>query len=456
MPTSGNGVADVRLSGRELCDALFVLAASRRFQGHAEVAQEVAKTLCFHYEEYLPELQLWPQTLPLVSEFLAWYCRDRRLIGTFLRTVLAPFWRKHEVAVQGALVPHHAQAVSAACSSCGRALPHDVLETVRGALCNWTTANVSQLGPRGTAGMALALSRVGPGLAGEDANARLLTMLVRRAGQLLEEAAEGSTKMMRRPLGQKVFKPLTSVQFFRADWLGMFLSALARGRCRDEVETLRRLLEAHLLPRQRSRLAFEAQNLALAANAVLKLDLLQLRLGDSTPLAALAPEVRRACIAMEGDSGARSACLLAHAFGSALVLLPTPPAPGDIVQLTQVYEKVLEDIFELSLSLRLLNIRVRFQLLSAVQCWFFASELGLKASLPSLHRAQRVLEKSGVLPDPVESLGDQDLISTKGHAEVAEALPKEWQARARMEDFAFPFWLDIVVARSSTKTVWAM
>ena len=34
----------------------------------------------------------------------------------------------------------------------GRALPHDVLETVRSTLCNWTIANVSRLGPRGTAG----------------------------------------------------------------------------------------------------------------------------------------------------------------------------------------------------------------------------------------------------------------------------------------------------------------
>ena len=29
-----------RLSGRELCDALFVLAAARRFKGHPEVAEE--------------------------------------------------------------------------------------------------------------------------------------------------------------------------------------------------------------------------------------------------------------------------------------------------------------------------------------------------------------------------------------------------------------------------------
>ena len=32
---------------------------------------------------------------------------------------------------------------------------------------------------------------------------------------------------------------------FRADWLGMFLGALARGRCRSDVETLRALLEVH-------------------------------------------------------------------------------------------------------------------------------------------------------------------------------------------------------------------
>lgn len=236
------------------------------------------------------------------------------------------------------------------------------------------------------------------------------------------------------------------VQFFRPDWLGMFLSALARGRCREELDTLRRLLEAHLLPRQRSRLAFEPQNLALAANAVLKLDLLRLRLGGPTPLAALAPLVRRACIAMEGEGGAQSACLLAHAFGSALMMLPMPPAPTDLVPLTQVYETVLGDLFTQIISLQLLNIRVRFQLLSAVQCWFYASELGAMASLASLRRAQRALLKAGgELPGPAESLGDQDLISTKGHAEVAEALPENWQLSARMEDFAFPFWLDIVL-----------
>ena len=37
-----------RLSGRELCDTLFVLAAARGFKRHAEVAQEARKSFLLY------------------------------------------------------------------------------------------------------------------------------------------------------------------------------------------------------------------------------------------------------------------------------------------------------------------------------------------------------------------------------------------------------------------------
>ena len=36
-----------------------------------------------------------------------------------------------------------------------------------------------------------------------------------------------------------------SAPLFRADWLGMFVSALARARCREDLPTLKQLLEIH-------------------------------------------------------------------------------------------------------------------------------------------------------------------------------------------------------------------
>eukprot|EP00913_Durusdinium_trenchii_P000418 g382.t1 len=157
--------------------------------------------------------------------------------------VLAPFWEQYPSAVQGSLLPHHAMAVASA--------------------CRWAQTNLSCLGPRGLASMALALSRLGPGLGGEEANARLLTQLLGRAQELLDES-HGT-------------KP-----FFRADWLGMFLSALARARCRTELKTLEELLTLDRRPTARTKVHFkrqilagEAQNLSLCAHAVLKLDLLQ-------------------------------------------------------------------------------------------------------------------------------------------------------------------------------------
>ena len=71
-----------------------------------------------------------------------------------------------------------------------------------------------------------------------------LGQLLLRARQLLMEA-----KREREQAEQEAeISPLSRRRgscIFRADWLGMFLGALARGRCRSDVETLRDLLEVH-------------------------------------------------------------------------------------------------------------------------------------------------------------------------------------------------------------------
>ena len=91
------------LTGRELCDFLYVIGAARSFRQHPIVAETLAKSLCRDAAHYDRELQLWPQTLPLVCEYLAWHL-DGRLMTQFLTSVLAPFWREHPFAVQGLLV----------------------------------------------------------------------------------------------------------------------------------------------------------------------------------------------------------------------------------------------------------------------------------------------------------------------------------------------------------------
>ncbi|CAK9078285.1 Hypothetical protein SCF082_LOCUS37454 [Durusdinium trenchii] len=418
-----------RLGGREVCDFLHVLGACRTFQEHREVAEEVARSL-LAAEEFVLELKLWPQTLPMVCQYLAWHLEDRRLLTEFLSQVLAPFWEQYPSAVQGSLLPHHAMAVASACARSYQ-LPLHILETVRDAICRWAQTNLSCLGPRGLASMALALSRLGPGLGGEEANARLLTQLLGRAQELLDES-HGT-------------KP-----FFRADWLGMFLSALARARCRTELKTLEELLKVHF---KRQILAGEAQNLSLCAHAVLKLDLLQV--AGIAPLELLAPEVKELRASMRGSSGARSLCLLAHAYGSALVLLPRRSTS----HLAQVYDDLLQELLEISPKMKLNNIKVRFQMLTALQCWWLSrcfpsagrsageqDPLPSAPDLASLRRVRHALEcVADELPGPEESIGEQDLISTNDHAEVAQALSSLRIPEPQMENFAFPFWLDVVL-----------
>lgn len=415
------------LSGHKLCDLLYVLGAARSFRYHRRVAEEVAKSMVISQKEYSRELQLWPQTLPLVCEYLVWHLDDPHLMKSFLTSVLVPFWRLHPAAVQGALVPHHAMAVSSACARAGKKLPLEVLQTVREALCRWCHENLRLLGPRGLANMALALSRV-PGLAGEDANAQQLKHLLARTRELLLEVDDFPASSAAK-----------SAPLFRADWLGMFVSALARARCREDLPTLKQLLEIHF---QKKILAGEAQNLALCAHSVLKLDLLDLR--RNQPLVALAPHVKELG-RLQGTSGARSACLLAHAYGSALLL-----HRGPIGEVHAVYDEVLQYLLDSKHKLKLQNIKLRFQMLTAVQCWWqfidTTSTSSRGSSLASLRRVHQTLAAvSAALPGPEESIGEQEVISTTDHAEVARALPAEVQPRARMEDFAFPFWLDIVL-----------
>ena len=63
-----------------------------------------------------------------------------------------------------------------------------------------------------------------------------------------------------------------------------------------------------------------------------------------------------------GTSGARSICLLVHAYGSALLLLPGPSTYGHAV-----CDNVLQYLLGLTTKLKLNNIKLRFQVLTALQ-----------------------------------------------------------------------------------------
>ncbi|CAK0869306.1 unnamed protein product [Prorocentrum cordatum] len=328
----------------------------------AEVASAVAEALCEDPGGYAAELQMWPQTLPLVSQYLSWHVPELRMLASFLERVLAPFWDEHPEAVAAALLPHHAFAVSAACARCDR-----------------------------------------------------------------------------------------------PDWFGMLLCALARARCRGEAGLLLRLLAAHLPLRGAGRAkdgaeaggvdwVREVQNLALAANAAVKLDVHADRLdaAGTTALGAVAPLAALCCRSggLQGAHGARSASLLAHAFGVGLLVRPPPPRAA----LAAAYVDVLGQLLDACRSLPVSGIRVRFQLLSALQCWWCVA--GAAATLPGLRVARRLLgpRQRGGVPSAVESTEGQEWVSTQDHQEVARALPAEAAAGARMEEYAFPFWIDVVLS----------
>ena len=63
-----------------------------------------------------------------------------------------------------------------------------------------------------------------------------------------------------------------------------------------------------------------------------------------------------------GTSGTRSICLLVHAYGSSLLLLPGAPTDGHAV-----CDDVLQYLLDLTTKLKLNNIKLRFQVLTALQ-----------------------------------------------------------------------------------------
>ena len=99
-----------------------------------------------------------------------------------------------------------------------------------------------------------------------------------------------------------------------------------------------------------------------------KLDLLNLMVSSSIhsekmvqPLVALAPHVKD-LRNLGGTSGARSICLLVHAYGSSLLLLPGASTDGHAV-----CDDVLQYLLGLTTKLKLNNIKLRFQVLTALQ-----------------------------------------------------------------------------------------
>ena len=115
---------------------------------------------------------------------------------------------------------------------------------------------------------------------------------------------------------------------------------------------------------------------------------------------------------LSGSSGAQTLCLLLHAYGSALLLIPTRHQEH-----SEVFLQLLK-----SSPRRMKSIRQRFQLLTALHCWW---QLRQQSSLWALQRVRMALEEE--LPGAEEAIGEQDLISTNEHAEVARYLPQELQ-----------------------------
>jgi len=177
-----------------------------------------------------------------------------------------------------------------------------------------------------------------------------------------------------------------------------------------------------------------------------KLDLHVLRLdalGGVTALQSLAPIVLRAVAEAPGKrqrGRARSLALLAHSFGAALVALPQGGEPD------KVYGRVLQELFKASMTLPSLSFRERFQLISALQCWWFAFG-GPERAAFDLSIAWQALQhwNGGTMPTATESADGQDWVSTKDHCEVVDALPERRRSNVRLEEFVFPFWIDVLI-----------
>merc|ERR1712194_573726 len=108
----------------------------------------------------------------------------------------------------------------------------------------------------------------------------------------------------------------------------------------------------------------------------------------------------------------------------------------------QTYKCVLQEIFRASANLPSLSFRLRFQLLSAIQCWWYAFG-GPAAEAETLQEVWFAVKafSGNSMPNATECAAGQDWISTKSHQEVIEALPEAQRGNALNEEFVFPFWL---------------
>merc|ERR1712032_158732 len=130
-------------------------------------------------------------------------------------------------------------------------------------------------------------------------------------------------------------------------------------------------------------------------------------------------------------------------------------------RLVDACNQTLHLLLKAGLVLPVETIRVRFQLLSAVQCWWLALDTSTSSSSSSSARSKsrnsphvapletlRTVHRwagEGRLPSAEESVEGQEWISTQCHAEVVQSLPSALLETMKLEEFAFPFWLDVVL-----------
>merc|ERR1712137_1063249 len=115
---------------------------------------------------------------------------------------------------------------------------------------------------------------------------------------------------------------------------------------------------------------------------------------------------------MRGSRSARSVSLLSYAYGAAL----WAPMSPDAVSLT-VYDNVLQTLFQTCRRLPLRGIRVQFQVLSAIQCWWCV--LGPSACFAALDNVHRIMVycDSGYSSSASKTLGGEHMLSSKDHLE---------------------------------------
>merc|ERR1712217_621391 len=113
-------------------------------------------------------------------------------------------------------------------------------------------------------------------------------------------------------------------------------------------------------------------------------------------------------------------------------------------------DTALQEILSVSLVMRPKTFRVQFQFLSAIQTWWWA--FGIHgAPLAAIRLARDAVFACGgkSMPTAADAAEDQHWVSTKEHQEVVEALPFPMRSSVRLEEFVFPFWLDVLLPAAS-------